>query len=144
MSGVYRARPEGRGDPVNDTAVLTHRIGQLEAAHQSIAKSLEALVRLEQHHADTRSGLDRAWRAIEQDRARMDEIEDRIPKALADRLQAIEIDMPGLKETSRWVKAGVIATVCAAFALVWTVVTGQIDAKAGSNPAPQTVSVPRK
>jgi hypothetical protein len=114
-------------------SVLHHRVDHLERSHQSIAKSLEALVRLEQHHADTRSGLERAWKAIETYRERMGEIEDRIPKKLDDRLQAIEREMPSLKETSRWVKLGVLAVVSMAGTLVWSTITEQKEA------APQSV-----
>lgn len=127
---------------MNDTALLTHRVDRLEQAHVSIAESLKALVRLEQHHADTRSGLDRAWKAIEVDRERMGEIEDRIPKDLDDRLTKIELAMPGLQETSRWVKTGVIATVAAALALVWSVATGFVDARAADTER-RTASAPR-
>lgn len=122
-------------------SVLHHRVDRLERSQESIAKSLEALVRLEQHHADTRSGLERAWKAIETDRVRMGDIEDSIPKDLADRLLAIELAMPGLKETSRWVKTGVIATVAAALALVWNAATGFMDARAAEKP-PHAVSAP--
>lgn len=121
-------------------SVLHHRVDRLERSHESIAKSLEALVRLEQHHADTRSGLDRAWKAIENDRERMDEIEDRIPKNLDDRLQAIEREMPSLKETSRWVKLGVLAVVGMAGTLVWSTITEHKEAAPQSvqaAPAPQ-------
>jgi DNA repair exonuclease SbcCD ATPase subunit len=104
------------------------RVDRLERSQESIARSLEALVRLEQHHADTRSGLERAWQAIETDRERMGEIEDRIPKNLDDRLQAIEREMPSLKETSRWVKLGVLAVVGMAGTLVWSTITEQKDA----------------
>lgn len=117
---------------------MNHRVERLERSHESIAKSLEALVRLEQHHADTRSGLERAWKAIEIDRARMDDIEDSIPEKLTERLREIELAMPGLRETSRWVKMGVIATVGAAASLVWMVATGSVRA---NPPAPPPVEV---
>lgn len=120
--------------------VLHHRIGVLERAHESIARSLESLVRLEQHHADTRDGLARAWTAIETDRKRMDAIEDSIPEKLEERLYQIELAMPGLKETSRWVKTGVIATVAAAAALVWSVATR--DAHATPAPPAEQVQAP--
>lgn len=103
--------------------VIVHRLDRLERANESIAESLKALVRLEQHHTDTRDGLSRAWKQIETNRERIDEVEDQIPDKLDDRLHAIEQEMPALKMTSRWVIGGTLAIVAAAGTLIWDTVT---------------------
>lgn len=105
----------------------SYRIGLLEKSQNDIAESLKALVRLEQHHADTREGLARAWKQIEAIRDRIGDVEDKIPDKLEDRLLAIEKDMPGLKEAARWLKMGVIAVVGAALTFVWSEVTQHRD-----------------
>jgi hypothetical protein len=104
---------------------IRYRLRMLEDNQRSIAQSLQALVRLEQHHADTRSGLERAWKAIETDRARMQAIDDQIPEKLGERLDAIEDAMPTLKLTSRWVVMFTLGGFALAAALVWSAATEQ-------------------
>lgn len=60
------------------------------------AKSLEALVRLEERHAESREALSRAFASL---------------KEHNDRLNTIEQNMPGLLEIRRWVVGGVIGII---------------------------------
>lgn len=106
-----------------DLGILRYRLQAVEKSLGDIAVSMQALVRLEQHHSDTRDGLARAWRAIEESKAQLRQLDDQIPDKLADRLGKIEEDMPTLKLTSRWVVTFTLAGFAAAAALVWGMAT---------------------
>jgi len=69
---------------------------EIRESTKQIATAVQQLALLEAHHAETRSGLTRAFAAI---------------KEQNDRLMAIEVHMPGLKELRKWVISGVLA-VC--------------------------------
>ncbi|UIF90869.1 hypothetical protein [Cupriavidus sp. UYPR2.512] len=79
------------------------RIRAVEGAVEKIADSMQQLVRLEERHAETRLGLDRAFVAIER---RKEENE-----RLAERVAKIERDMPGLIESRKWMVMGILATI---------------------------------
>lgn len=119
----------------SEIAVLEHRvsaveetmrdaIGEIRDGISEIAANTGKLAILEERHAETRDGLVRAFNAIgsldsgKSDRSsvveiekRVRDIEGRVPERLSDRLMSIEVSMPALKETRRWVVAGVLA-VC--------------------------------
>lgn len=107
----------------DDPAVTAYRLRMLEQSQRDIAQSLQALVRLEQHHSDTRAGLDRAWKAIDACRERIQTVDDQIPERLDDRLAAIEKDLPTLKLTSGWVVTFTLGGFALAALLVWNLAT---------------------
>jgi DNA repair ATPase RecN len=99
-----------------DTRVLENRVSHVEKAvdeirdaAKSIDASLKVLARLEVAHGETREGLGRAFKDIEDHE---------------DRLREIEKDMPTLKQAHGWVVSGVIAVVGLAGLAVWKVVVG--------------------
>lgn len=84
-------------------AVLEFRVNTLEAtvneiraAIKSIDISLQTLARIEQHHQDTRDGLERAFGEIADHETRM---------------RVIETEMPTMKLVRGWVVAGAIALI---------------------------------
>lgn len=90
--------------------IIEHRIGAVEQAVerislavQKMAESTAKLVTLEERHAETREGLERAFRSIEQREHEHD--------SLVDRVMTIEVAMPGLKEVRSWVIRGVLSII---------------------------------
>jgi chromosome segregation ATPase len=137
MNGV-----QGKEIPVNQSAgeqirmeaqlhVLTHRVETVEGVLskaiveirdgiKEIAANTGKLAVLEERHAETRDGLERAFKEIGKCQREHDDTDDRIktleiamPDRAKERLGAIEVAMPGLKETRRWLMAGVFAAVAA-------------------------------
>jgi len=86
-------------------------IASLRESQQSISNSLERLVRLEEHHIETREALNRAFSAIEKMATTMHEVKLQIPANLEPRLREVEMQMPGLLELRRWLVAGVMSVV---------------------------------
>lgn len=86
-------------------------IASLRESQQSISNSLERLVRLEEHHIETREALNRAFSAIEKLATTMHEVKLQIPANLEPRLREVEMQMPGLLELRRWLVAGVMSVV---------------------------------
>jgi hypothetical protein len=84
----------------DQTAVMEYRLSSLEAsvgeirqAVKSIDASLQVLARLEQRHAETRDGLERAFGEIADHEARV---------------RVIEQEQPTTKLIKGWVIAGVV------------------------------------
>src|SRR3990172_3023584 len=92
--------------------VIGYRVSKLEAAMSTIAESLQSLVRLEAHHSETRQALDRAFEAIKENRKDYEASCDRVDT----RLRGVELQMPILKMTSRWIIGGTICIVSGVFA----------------------------
>lgn len=86
-------------------------IASLRESQQSISNSLERLVRLEEHHIETREALNRAFSSIEKLATTMHEVKLQIPANLEPRLREVEMQMPGLLELRRWLVAGVMSVV---------------------------------
>lgn len=107
----------------HDPAITAYRLDRLEESQHSIAQSLQALVRLEQHHSDTRQGLERAWKELTSVRERVQSVDDQIPENLGARLKTIEDAMPTLKLTSGWVVSFTLGVFALAGLLVWNFVT---------------------
>lgn len=91
-----------------DVQVLHHRVSAVERAVERIADAVEKigentaqLAVLEQRHSETRDGLERAFDAIGKCETRHESTESR--------LRDIEMSMPGLRETRRWVIGGILA-----------------------------------
>lgn len=99
-------------------AMLEREQKVVAEAVKQISSSLQQLVKLEQHHQETRNSLERAFREIEaihkettQQEIRISLLERAIPNDFDNRFRAIENTMPGLKETRKWVIAGVLGIV---------------------------------
>ena len=82
---------------------IENRVSNLERDHASIRdaisgieRSLEALVRLEERHAETRESLMRAFTLCER---------------LESRMMQVELQMPALNETRAWVVRAILGTV---------------------------------
>lgn len=116
-----------------DMETVRHRLATLEATLQSVAASLSALVRLEQHHADTREALDRAFKAIARQGERQDaqhaalgqritEVDEQVPDRLAERLEKLEHRVPLWNLTTGWVLAFTLGAACLVFAAVGAMV----------------------
>lgn len=90
-------------DRRNSPEVLEYRINTLEGsvteikqAVKSIDASLQILARLEQRHAETRDGLERAFKEIEDHETRV---------------RIIEGEMPTIKLTRGWLVSGVVSVI---------------------------------
>lgn len=95
--------------PIN-AQVIEYRVGALEEAIKQIslavkiiAENTSQIASLEQRHAETREGLERAFNAV----AKSDERHEK----LSGRVMEIEKAMPSIKESSRWIRLGVISLV---------------------------------
>jgi len=86
---------------------LETAIGEISRAVQSIAETTAKIARLEERHTETRAALERAFGAITKTRDELHEAERRVEN----RLSKLEKDMPAVKETSTWVKSGVLVLV---------------------------------
>lgn len=128
-----------------DVQILTHRVtaledtmgsvmGEIRDGIREIATNTGKLAVLEERHAETRDGLNRAFNEIKHlqtskcDSSAFDEVKsgrrasDAKAETLESRVATIETAMPGLKETRGWmiVLAGIVivAVVGALLALV--------------------------
>lgn len=130
----------------SEIAILSHRvtaveetmreaIGEIRDGIREIAANTGKLAVLEERHAETRDGLVRAFTEIGKlERSKCEQsacqaidaqirvVESRVPEKLEDRLMSIEVAMPALKETRRWVVAGVLAIVAAVGAAALSIV----------------------
>lgn len=84
-------------------AVLEFRVNTLEstvneirAAVKSIDSSLQVLARIEQHHQDTRDGLERAFSEITDHETR---------------IRLVETEMPTVKQARTWIFSAVAGVV---------------------------------
>lgn len=85
--------------------LLEDAIGDIRAALQGINSSLGTLTALEIKHQETREALGRAFTEIASVRADQ--------AVLRNRLDAVERDLPQLRESSRWIKAAAGAVILA-------------------------------
>lgn len=92
--------------PLN-AQVIEYRVGALEEAIKqislavkTIAENTSQIASLELLHAETQNALKRAF-------DEMARIEER-RETLAGRVATIETELPLLKETSRWIKGGIV------------------------------------
>lgn len=98
-------------------AIVLHRLGEAESkieivmqTQASVAESLQKLVVLETHHAQTREQMERAFNALSRHN---------------DRITKLEVKQPTLDLTARAVGMFVIAAVAAVIALVWNYAISQ-------------------
>ncbi len=102
---------------------MENAVMELRTAHKSIAESLQQLVLLERAHAETRDAITRAWKQIELNAESIRAVDDQIPERLAERLRAVESDLPMLRKTSGWVTTALLAAAAATGVLVWKTAT---------------------
>ena len=93
-----------------EVQIIHHRLSVVEKAVERISEGVQKIAEytgklavLEERHAETRDGLERAFTAIEKVGREHENTEAR--------LQNIEVVMPGLKETRKWVVGGILAIV---------------------------------
>lgn len=86
------------GDDHMETRIdrLEDAVDEIRKSTNSIAQSLATLSNLETQHAETRNGLGRAFKNLEDHEAR---------------LRTMETEMPTMKMTRNWVIAGFIGIV---------------------------------
>jgi len=85
------------------------RLRNLEEDRRQFAEAIKLLTRLEAHHGETREALARGSETM---------------KDHEDRIREIQEALPMLKETSAWVRFGVLGIFGMFGTLVWQVVTG--------------------
>lgn len=92
--------------PIN-AQVIEYRVGALEEAIRqislavkTIAENTSQIASLELLHAETQNALKRAFDEMKLIEGRREKVDERV--------QAIERDLPSLKESSRWIKSGVV------------------------------------
>lgn len=118
--------------------------GDLKDAVQSINESLQALVRLEERHAETREALSRAFGEIKENSNMIRAVEmvtHQSPchtvsghaveiKKIDSRLTAVELAIPGLVEARSWVVKAILGLVF----VVGVSVVGLVINTAGDDP----------
>lgn len=99
--------------------IMEYRLSKLEEAVSSIAKSLHVLTELGVHYKETQAAIDRAFLEIRQNRLDY----EKSCNTVDSRLRVVELQLPILTMTSRWVVGGTIAIVSAVFiacgAIIW-------------------------
>ena len=93
--------------PQVDLNTLDLRVGRLEDDSRSIAESLRVLVRLEEHHEQTRA-------ALLEGKKTMTEHDGRI--------RSLEVAQPLLELTSYWVRAGVLGILTLVGMAAWRMI----------------------
>lgn len=85
-------------DPVMEyrLSALEGSVGEIRQAVKSIDASLQVLARLEQRHAETRDGLERAFKELADHESRM---------------RIVEIEMPTTKLVRGWIITAVVGTL---------------------------------
>lgn len=95
---------------------LESAVGKIADAVQEIAQNTTQIAQLEVRHSETRDGLTRAFGEIEKLQKKDTDADTR--------LKAIEVEMPGLKETRGWVTRAMLAIIAVVgLAVVALVVT---------------------
>lgn len=99
--------------------VMEYRLSKVEEAVESIAESLKQLAEQGAHAKEMAEAINRAFVEIRRNR----EDYEKSCKDVDDRLRIIEVQLPVLMLTSRWVISGTIAVVGAVFiacgAIIW-------------------------
>ena len=97
---------------------LENAVVEIKDAVKTIAENSSVLARLEAHHEETRTALARAFKEIANNRS------DYIKSCneVDTRLRGVEMQMPILKLTSRWIIGGVITIVGGVFATAGVVI----------------------
>src|SRR3990167_2545577 len=85
---------------------LEQAVNEIKEAVKTIAENSTVLARLEAHHEETRESLKRAFESIATNRKDYEVRGEKVDS----RLRVVEMQMPILKLTSRWI-IGVVVTV---------------------------------
>jgi hypothetical protein len=97
-----------------ETPLLEYRVSKVEEAVLQIAENLQALTRLELHHKETREAMARAFGEITKNRKDFEEACEKVDL----RLRGVELQLPILKMTSRWIIGGTIGVVSGVFSML--------------------------
>lgn len=85
---------------------IRSNVAVVQTTLSEIQKSLTLLVRLETEHINTQKSVERAFKCIEAEAQKVEELNKR--------LVLIEIEIPALKESRKWflVGLGLVVTLC--------------------------------
>lgn len=90
-----------------DNRMTAWRLNRIEDTLEKVSETLGKLAVLEQRHIETREAIERSFSEI---------------KALNERMRAVELDMPMLRQIKNWIVSGVVAVVGVVGMAVWEVV----------------------
>lgn len=90
-----------------DQRMTAWRLNRIEDTLERVSETLGKLAVLEQRHIETREAIERSFSEI---------------KALNERMRAVELDMPMLRQIKNWIVSGVVAVVGVVGMAVWEVV----------------------
>lgn len=90
-----------------DQRMTAWRLNRIEDTLEKVSETLGKLAVLEQRHLETREAIERSFSEI---------------KALNERMRAVELDMPMLRQIKNWIVSGVVAVVGVVGMAVWEVV----------------------
>lgn len=90
-----------------DQRMTAWRLNRIEDTLEKVSETLGKLAVLEQRHIETREAIERSFSEI---------------KALNERMRAVELDMPMLRQIKNWIVSGVVAVVGVVGMAVWEVV----------------------
>ena len=90
-----------------DNRMTAWRLNRIEDTLEKVSETLGKLAVLEQRHIETREAIERSFSEI---------------KALNERMRAVELDMPMLRQIKNWIVSGVVAAVGVVGMAVWEVV----------------------
>lgn len=105
MSEQRLAILEQRVDHIHNTVERT------DSKVDGIAETLQSLARIEERQMSTTERLRQGAETFSDHEERLRKLEIAMPENLSKRLSAIEVKMPGLIESRRWVVMGVLAGV---------------------------------
>ena len=91
-----------------DMGDMKHIVESIGDATKEISNSLQKLTLLEERHAETRDWVSRSFRKIE---------------AMEQRVTTVELEMPLLKQSRKWVVGGVLGIIGLVGVKVFEVVT---------------------
>lgn len=83
--------------------IIGEKVTAMEQVMVRVAEALERLARLEERHYKQAEGLNRAF-------VELAKVETKWT-AIDDRLSIVEVEMPSLKTTRKWVQAAVVSVV---------------------------------
>ena len=94
-----------------DQIMTAWRLNRIEDTLEKVSETLGKLAVLEQRHIETRGAIERSFSEI---------------KALNERMRAVELDMPMLRQIKNWIVSGVVAVVGVVGMAVWEEVVKKV------------------
>jgi hypothetical protein len=94
-----------------DMGDMKHIVESIGDATKEISNSLQKLTLLEERHAETRDWVSRSFRKLE---------------AVEGRLSTVELEMPLLKQSRKWVVSGVLGIIALVGMQVFEVIKNDI------------------